>query len=701
MSLVKHINVNDGSGRQFEDSTVGELKFDTKPEVGSFNAVTSDAVARAVAGASGEVPQVTEGDNGKVLTAGYDAGGPSVSWQDAAAPYTAGEGIAISDQNVVSVDHDETLTAQPQSKSYNPANGNFGDYFNISGPEDATADLHFSRPTSASGRIHLDLPNGTTVPEGAKLAYIFYERHGFDGYTLVLATDDRGRTIDWYTDGTLPVSSWDSYNVPMAGTDKVMSLCATVDGTTPWGTGVGSLDGARLARLYEENWDPQYIVDYYVKLTSENSWETSLRVVRPVPRANDDGLVLTSTGADTFEWQTPQTGPTYTAGSGISIDANNEISCTVQSPTAGDGIAISGQNAVSVYHDSTLAGVGGTQYADAVLDTDTSWVFDERGNICYYAYALHMSYSSSEGIRISIPAYMYLPFPKEMVPGDVPDTRSKQVAAIIVNPGDTTKWAVMPAYADGVGNVYTDSNGNLVADDTPYVFYIATDVGGRGTLLEAPGVSRMSDLVDNGEILVYLTVWDSGVPYGSDVGNEYFHGPAYQDGYMYAVKLAEGIGSGDISQPVPPTSWTWRTDLPLQTVTGSGVSQLSVANPVPGYTTSEDGKVLGVVDNSGTAELQWVNAGTTYASGSSASVSLSADNTVVTNSVDVTSITVGAGVKSAVVQWVVASTTTLPTVVDDNNNPLKASVNNPASLTVGRTVQVSILNGTWVCAEFA
>ena len=116
--------------------------------------------------------------------------------------------------------------------------------------------------------------------------------------------------------------------------------------------------------------------------------------------------------------------------------------------------------------------------------------------------------------------------------------------------------------------------------------------------------------------------------------------------------------------------------------------------------TGQAGKVLGVVDNFGTAELQWVNAGgTTYVSGSSATVNVSEDS-VTTNSVDVTGIVVGADVKSAIVQWTVASTTTLPTVTD-GTNPLKASVNNPASLTVGRTVQVSILNGTWVCAEFA
>ena len=65
---------------KYEDQITEELIFDTAPTVNSFNAVTSDGVARAIAGASGEVPQVTENDNGKVLTAIYDAGGPAVEW---------------------------------------------------------------------------------------------------------------------------------------------------------------------------------------------------------------------------------------------------------------------------------------------------------------------------------------------------------------------------------------------------------------------------------------------------------------------------------------------------------------------------------------------------------------------------------------------------------------------------------------------
>ena len=60
-----------------------EMVLDTTPTVNSTNPVTSDGIARAIAGASGEVPVVTENDNGKILTAIYDEGGPAVEWANA------------------------------------------------------------------------------------------------------------------------------------------------------------------------------------------------------------------------------------------------------------------------------------------------------------------------------------------------------------------------------------------------------------------------------------------------------------------------------------------------------------------------------------------------------------------------------------------------------------------------------------------
>lgn len=77
MAIKKVIN---SSTQQFEPVLVDKLVLDAVPTVNSFNSVTSDAVARAVAGASGEVPAVTESDNGKVLKAIYDEGGAAVEW---------------------------------------------------------------------------------------------------------------------------------------------------------------------------------------------------------------------------------------------------------------------------------------------------------------------------------------------------------------------------------------------------------------------------------------------------------------------------------------------------------------------------------------------------------------------------------------------------------------------------------------------
>lgn len=85
MALKKVIN---SATQQFEPVLVDKLVLDAVPTVNSFNSVTSDAVARAVAGASGEVPAVTESDNGKVLKAIYDEGGAAVEWGDAAPAVT-------------------------------------------------------------------------------------------------------------------------------------------------------------------------------------------------------------------------------------------------------------------------------------------------------------------------------------------------------------------------------------------------------------------------------------------------------------------------------------------------------------------------------------------------------------------------------------------------------------------------------------
>jgi hypothetical protein len=93
---------------KFQDIITDNLVLDAKAKLGSFNSITSDAVARAVAGASGEVPEVTEDDNGKVLKAVYDKLGPGVEWSDADVDLTGGDGISV-DNNTVAVKVGEGL----------------------------------------------------------------------------------------------------------------------------------------------------------------------------------------------------------------------------------------------------------------------------------------------------------------------------------------------------------------------------------------------------------------------------------------------------------------------------------------------------------------------------------------------------------------------------------------------------------------
>lgn len=115
-SLTKCIN---SESKQYKPVLVDKLILDDVPTVNSLNAITSDAVARAVAGASGEVPAVTENDNGKVLKAVYDAGGPAVEWGEAAPAVTVDQTYNALSENAQS----GTAVAEAVGTSTNLAAG--------------------------------------------------------------------------------------------------------------------------------------------------------------------------------------------------------------------------------------------------------------------------------------------------------------------------------------------------------------------------------------------------------------------------------------------------------------------------------------------------------------------------------------------------------------------------------------------------
>ena len=144
MALTKILN---DENKAYKPVLTDKLVYDTKPTVNSFNGITSDAVARAIAGASGEVPQVTESDNGKILTAIYDAGGAAVEWADAPSgiPDMAGQDGKI----LGAVDNGGTMEAQWISKPVS----------NVT-----TSDKQFVVGVNGTGKpITVDCANATTV----------------------------------------------------------------------------------------------------------------------------------------------------------------------------------------------------------------------------------------------------------------------------------------------------------------------------------------------------------------------------------------------------------------------------------------------------------------------------------------------------------------------------------------------------------
>ena len=112
MAIIKCIN---SESQQFKPVLTDKLVLDAVPTVNSLNGVTSDAVARAVAGASGEVPLVTDQDNGKVLTAVYDEGGAAVEW--AAAPSELPDTTGASQGDVLSIGSSGIEWAAPSGGS--------------------------------------------------------------------------------------------------------------------------------------------------------------------------------------------------------------------------------------------------------------------------------------------------------------------------------------------------------------------------------------------------------------------------------------------------------------------------------------------------------------------------------------------------------------------------------------------------------
>lgn len=357
MAITKVINSESQAYRPVLTDT---LVLDAVPTVNSFNSVTSDAVARAVAGASGEVPQVTENDNGKVLKAIYDAGGPAVEWGEStvdqnysasstnaqsgvavaqaiaaipSASYTAGDGIDIDAQNAVSVKAGNGLSignasgqGQVQLSSSRVTNGDSGsyvydictltsDFLDIICNGQGGLSVTLSRPVSFSGEVFVypaicsfsSETGGRTNAQGVFGEAIYINRTLPAGTTLTFdaSTFTNIEWIDLSYLQTLSDSELASYHLAILRNSQ-------------WTAG----------SFYDSN--PTATSIDTATYTGTVTIQDALNVSNPLPTSavGDAGKVLTVSAAGAAEWATP-------SGGGSSFTLTKVGTVTDYLPTTG------------------------------------------------------------------------------------------------------------------------------------------------------------------------------------------------------------------------------------------------------------------------------------------------------------------------------------------------------------------------------
>lgn len=598
MAINKIINVNDGSGREFTENTIAELKFDVKPEVGSFNAVTSDAVARAVAGASGEVPEVTESDNGKVLKAIYDEGGPAVEWGN------AGSGVP----EVIESDNGKILTASWNSET-STGSTEWGSVPNEVPSYTTSEDGKVLGVVDNSGSAELQWVSagGGDQPLPAIPAYSLrfqFSDTSFDPTTPLAVTNGTWSLVDagsgiW--DFTYQNNTWTDVFIGKFVDSVMGTVYADVIGGDLAGVTYAEHLFADCNRIKKFNLecDISSLISVAYLFGQWNGGATQELVEFNLKTTVTDNTHLAYI-----------TGMFQLCGSlkKVSISINNN------SLDSNAGYFLSGADNLT---ECTLHGFTGFR--------DPSYAFNGTHSL--------------ESLKIVLQrgiGYFNLT-------GDC--------ASMFSGCGLKNMQSTIPVL--GCSNV----------TDAPYMF-TDTLTQELPMMIDTGSITDFTGFCQNNSVL--RTIPSMGVSSATAVD------------YMFTG--CRNVQSGALAL----------------------YKQLST-KATPPSTTTDCFSNCGIDTASGNIELAKIPTsygGLGYESASSTSVTLPVNDLVVSDSVDVTRITVASGVTSGIVQWVVNSTTTLPTVTD-GTNPLKASVNNPASLTVGRTVQVSILNGTWVCAEFA
>ena len=346
MALTKIIN---DENKSYRPVLTDKLVLDAKPTVNSFNSITSDAVARAIAGASGEVPQVTESDDGKVLTAVYDEGGAAVEWAEAqGASYTAGDGIVIDQNNEISVDYDtNTLDIVGQTITANVTQQSASGLFLL--PSSIAALL--SQQTNTQVTVHI--PANMLRDEGH---FDYSDDPDLTFWFTLYATDSTSETdVSLFSTPVLWENAFE-YGL-IEEQDIVINLPASV--ANQWSQ---SLSSAVAFSICPQRNGSTTRTDWPVELFGNLSTNpitcsyvdasvTKLAVKNPIPSFNtttDAGKVLTvNSGATGVEWASTQLPEEKSLAS-----ANNTISITEGATT----VSIDVTNPIPAYDTTTDLG---------------------------------------------------------------------------------------------------------------------------------------------------------------------------------------------------------------------------------------------------------------------------------------------------------------------------------------------------------
>ena len=430
MAIIKCIN---SESKQYKPVLTDKLVLDAVPTVNSLNSVTSDAVARAIAGASGEVPQVTENDNGKILTATYDELGPAVSWEEAPSgiPDMTGKDGKI----LGAVDNSGTMEAQWIDKpvsNVTTTDKAFTVGVNGTGMPIAV-DCANAAPTSSSislgsgsymGLRSPDTPQSadfpsvifpydmSSIPHGAYITITFVIPASIDASSIAGIAQGTWASITYKSTGTYgrdagtPAPTMPSSRIYDAGTyTATFRISSNVDISTHSGfalmfPGGGSPDGwSTFCDLIES------VASSITCTISVPTGYTIKPSVIATPGSDAAGKVLTVTDTQgNYGWQpVPQELPAYTTSDdgkvlGVTVDSTGETPvANVEwvTPSGGGSSDVPSYTASDLTKVLTVAGNSGNQW----LRWDPVWksmTFTEQESGESWIYSSSYTYFKKE-----------------------------------------------------------------------------------------------------------------------------------------------------------------------------------------------------------------------------------------------------------------------------------------------------------------